>query len=157
MQMRKLGRRGAWGLADQAASSLTNFVMSFIVLRSVSIAAFGVFTIAYTTYTFAVGLARGAIAEPLVVSYSAAGRDRWREGAAGATGAGLALSALAAVAVAGAGWIVGGELATALVALAVVLPGLILQDMWRFAFFAAATPAKAFVNDTVWGDRKSVV
>ena len=33
----------------------------------------------------------------------------------------------------------------------VMLPGLLLQDAWRFAFFAAGAGRKAFSNDVVWG------
>jgi hypothetical protein len=32
-----------------------------------------------------------------------------------------------------------------------MLPGLLLQDAWRFSFFAAGAGRKAFVNDVVWG------
>ncbi len=35
--------------------------------------------------------------------------------------------------------------------LGVVLPGLLLQDAWRYSFFAAGVGRKAFVNDVVWG------
>ena len=44
----------------------------------------------------------------------------------------------------------GGTLGSAFVALAVVAPGMLLQDSWRFAFFAAGQGHKAFVNDVVW-------
>lgn len=49
------------------------------------------------------------------------------------------------------GLLVGGDLGHAFVALAVVLPAVLLQDAWRFAFFAAGDGRKAFVNDAVWG------
>ena len=35
--------------------------------------------------------------------------------------------------------------------LGVMLPGLLLQDAWRYSFFAAGAGRKAFVNDLVWG------
>ena len=50
-----------------------------------------------------------------------------------------------------AGLAAGGPLGDAFVALAIVLPGLLLQDAWRFAFFAKGEGKKAFVNDCVWG------
>ena len=40
---------------------------------------------------------------------------------------------------------------TRFLALGVGLPGLMLQDSYRFAFFAAGKGGLAFVNDTVWG------
>ncbi|NDZ91759.1 hypothetical protein G3I23_40590, partial [Streptomyces sp. SID10115] len=49
------------------------------------------------------------------------------------------------------GLAVGGRIGSAFACLGVVLPGLLLQDAWRFAFFAAGNGRKAFVNDLVWG------
>ena len=31
-----------------------------------------------------------------------------------------------------------------------MLPGLLLQDTWRFSFFASGQGGKAFVNDITW-------
>jgi hypothetical protein len=45
---------------------------------------------------------------------------------------------------------VGGRVGPAFACLGVVLPGLLLQDAWRFAFFAAGAGKRAFVNDLVW-------
>ncbi|WP_291409179.1 hypothetical protein, partial [Actinophytocola sp.] len=50
-----------------------------------------------------------------------------------------------------AGLAIGGTLGGAFVALGVVTPGLLLQDSWRFAFFAAGQGRKALANDLVWG------
>jgi len=36
------------------------------------------------------------------------------------------------------------------VALGVVLPAMLLQDSWRFAFFAAGRGSRAFLNDVCW-------
>ena len=38
----------------------------------------------------------------------------------------------------------------AFLALGLILPGLLLQDSWRYSFFALGQGSKAFVNDTVW-------
>jgi hypothetical protein len=46
---------------------------------------------------------------------------------------------------------IGGALGGAFVALGVILPTLLLQDSWRFAFFASGEGRKAFLNDIVWG------
>ncbi|MYR61066.1 hypothetical protein GTY54_34200, partial [Streptomyces sp. SID625] len=55
----------------------------------------------------------------------------------------------AACLVAGLG--LGGRVGPAFACLGVMLPGLLLQDSWRFAFFAAGAGRKAFVNDVVSG------
>ena len=38
----------------------------------------------------------------------------------------------------------------AFLALGLTLPGLLLQDSWRYAFFAVGRGGQAFLNDTVW-------
>jgi hypothetical protein len=47
------------------------------------------------------------------------------------------------------GIVVSGGAGYALLALGITLPGLLLQDSWRFAFFAAGKAGRAFVNDLV--------
>jgi hypothetical protein len=48
------------------------------------------------------------------------------------------------------GILVGGPTGAALLALGATLPGLLAQDAWRMAFFAAGRARDAFVNDLVW-------
>jgi hypothetical protein len=43
----------------------------------------------------------------------------------------------------------GGQVGPGFAALGVVLPGLLLQDAWRYSFFAAGTGRKAVVNDVL--------
>ena len=38
----------------------------------------------------------------------------------------------------------------AFIALGLTLPGLLLQDSWRYAFFALGRGSQALLNDTVW-------
>ena len=47
---RAFAGRLSWGLADQAASSLSNFVVGVYVARSLGLTAFGVFSLAWVTY-----------------------------------------------------------------------------------------------------------
>ncbi len=48
------------------------------------------------------------------------------------------------------GLVVGGSLGHTLLALACVLPGLILQDTCRMVYFAERKPARAAANDAAW-------
>jgi len=59
-------------------------------------------------------------------------------------GVALALLALSASA------ILGGEAGLSLLALALVFPGLVLQDSWRYCFVTAGRPRSAVVNDATW-------
>ncbi|MEU0398688.1 hypothetical protein ABZ318_00215 [Streptomyces sp. NPDC006197] len=143
--------RLSWGLADQAASSMSNFVVGFYVARSLGVTAFGVFSLAWVTYGVVLGASRGLATDPLVVRFSGVPHTAWRGAAARSTGAALAVGAAVGAVCLLAGLALGGSVGTAFACLGVVLPGLLLQDAWRFAFFAAGAGRKAFVNDLVWG------
>jgi hypothetical protein len=146
----RLAGRMSWGFADQGASSLSNFLLGLVVASAVDPTTFGAFSIAYATYIIAVGVSRGAVAQPLVVRYSAVDPGSWRDGVARATGCafviGLVVGAMCLVL----GTAIGGVVGAALQALALIMPGLLVQDTWRFAFFAAARGRAAFVNDAAW-------
>jgi O-antigen/teichoic acid export membrane protein len=143
-------RRLGWGLADQALSSLTNFALAVLVARTVSTAALGAFGLAFTTYTITLGATRALCSEPLTVRYSATGEREWREGAAAATGMALVLGAAAGVICIAGAFLFDGTLRASLIVLGVSMPGLIVQDTWRSAFFCHLRGAYAFANDLAW-------
>ncbi|MDX3385847.1 hypothetical protein PV682_30965 [Streptomyces niveiscabiei] len=144
-------KRLSWGLADQAASSISNFAVGLYVARSLGVSAFGVFSLAWVTYGVVLNVSRGLATDPLVVRFSGVPEPAWRGAVARSTGTALGVGAvLGAVSVA-AGLALGGGVGPAFACLGVMLPGLLLQDAWRYAFFAAGAGRKAFVNDVVWG------
>ncbi|ARF53541.1 hypothetical protein [Streptomyces gilvosporeus] len=145
-----LGRL-SWGLADQAASSLSNFVVGIYVARSLGVAAFGVFSLAWVTYGVVLNVSRGLATDPLVVRFSGVPPTSWRAAVARSSGTALGLGAALGAACLVLGLALGDRVGPAFACLGVVLPALLLQDAWRFAFFAAGTGRKAFVNDLVWG------
>jgi hypothetical protein len=138
--------RVGWGVADQALSSLLNLVLGLLVARAVSAGAFGAFALAFSTYLLVVGICRALVAEPLLVRASDDPSD-WRLSTRAATGAALVIGVVFGVLCVATGAVAGGVLGHALVALGLVLPVLLLQDMWRYAFFAAARGGRAFVTD----------
>lgn len=147
--------RLSWGLADQAVSSMTNFAVGIYVARSLGLTAFGIFSVAWVTYGVVLNISRGLATDPLVVRFSGVPFDAWRDAVARSSGTALrvglaagSVSVLAGVGAAALGLDV--RLAATFVALGVVLPGLLLQDAWRFAFFASGEGRKAFANDVVW-------
>jgi O-antigen/teichoic acid export membrane protein len=146
----RIARRIRWGLADQALSSLTNFVLGIVVARTVGLTEFGAFGLAFTGYLIVSGISRAVNGQPLLIRYSGVAKDVWRRGAAAVTGTAIVIglaSSLVALAIALAG---DGALRAAFLALALVLPGLTVQDAWRFAFFADGRGRDAFLNDLVW-------
>jgi hypothetical protein len=137
-------------VADQAFSSSTNFALALVVARTVGVREFGAFSLVFATYTIVLGISRAVATEPLAVGYAGADEAAMRSATAAATGASVVLGVLAGVACAAAALLGDGSLREGLLALALVLPGLVLQDAWRLAFFAAGRGAAAFVNDVTW-------
>ncbi|EMF53332.1 MULTISPECIES: hypothetical protein [Streptomyces] len=148
---RALLGRLSWGLADQAASSMTNFAVGIYVARSLGLTAFGVFSLAWVTYGVVLSVSRGLATDPLVVRFSGVPEASWRGAVARSSGTALGVGGVIGAACLGAGLAVGGPVGPAFACLGVLLPGLLLQDAWRYSFFAAGTGRKAFVNDLVWG------
>jgi glycosyltransferase involved in cell wall biosynthesis len=147
---RQLAGRMSWGLADQALSSLTNFAVAIVVARSLGIEELGAFSIAFATYLIAINASRGLATDPLVVRYSGAELSSWRRAVGSATGTATAVGAAAGAGCVIAGLVLAGPTGPTLLALGLTLPGLLLQDSWRFAFFSAGRGRQAFANDLVW-------
>jgi len=148
--------RLSWGLADQAVSSLTNFAVGIYVARSLGVIAFGIFSLALVTYSMVLNVSRGLGTDPLMVRFSGAAHDVWRGAVARSSGTALRVGILAGLVCLLIGFglhgiEMGGKFGKAFFGLGLVLPALMLQDSWRYAFFAAGQGRKAFVNDVVWG------
>ena len=143
-------RRLGWGVADQAASSLSNAAMSIYVARTLGAVQFGAFSLAYVTYSFALNASRGLATDPLMVRFSGTNLPTWRRAVASCTGtaatAGLASGACVLVVAA----LLDSTTRVAFLALGLTLPGLLLQDSWRYSFFVLGRGSQAFLNDMIW-------
>ena len=148
--VRQGSRRLTWGVADQAMSSLTNFLLTIFVARSLHAVQFGAFTLAYVTYGFAINASRGLSIEPLLVRFSGTVLPAWRRAAASCTGTALLVGLVTGACAVGTGLLLGGTTGLAFTALGLTLPGLLLQDSWRYSFFAVGHGHHAFINDAVW-------
>jgi O-antigen/teichoic acid export membrane protein len=131
-------------------SSLTNFLLSIYVARTLGAAQFGAFSLAYVTYGFAVNASRGLSIEPLLIRFSATPVPTWRRAAAACAGTALLVGLVTGTCALAAGALFGGTTGLAFVALGLTLPGLLTQDSWRYAFFALGRGHHAFINDAVW-------
>jgi hypothetical protein len=76
--------------------------------------------------------------------------DRRRAAVSAASSTATLIGVVAGAVCAVAGLCLGGVVGTSFVALGLTLPGLLLQDSWRYAFFAAGQGRRAFANDMVW-------
>ncbi len=143
-------RRFGWGLADQAVSSLTNFEVSLYVARSLGAAQFGAFSLAYVTYAFVLNASRGLATDPLLVRFSGVELPAWRRAVTSCTGTALAVGMVAGVSMLGAAVLLHGTSRVAFIAIGLTMPGLMLQDSWRYAFCRARPSSQAFLNDAIW-------
>jgi O-antigen/teichoic acid export membrane protein len=148
--MKGVLRRLTWGLADQAVTSLVSFLVGVVVARQLGALEFGAFSLAWVTYGVVLNISRGLATDPLAVRFSGLDRSVWRAAVAKSSGmaivVGLGTGAICALV----GVLLGGHAGQAFIALGIVLPGLMLQDSWRFAFFASGQGGKAFVSDITW-------
>ena len=146
----RIAQRFGWGLADQMMSSLSNAAMSFYVARELGASQFGAFSIAYVTYSFALNASRGLATDPLLVKYSNAEAPVWRRAITRSTGTSISVGVTTGICALAAAAALSGTLRLAFIALGLTLPGLLLQDSWRYAFFALGRGSQALINDTIW-------
>jgi len=149
-RVRAASHRLSWGIADQGMSTLTNFLLSAIVARTLGAREFGAFSLAYVTYGFALNASRALSAEPIMIRFTGTELPVWRRAAASSTGTGLMVGVAAGICALAAAPLAGGATGQAFLALGLTLPGLLLQDSWRYAFFALGKGQHAFLNDTIW-------
>jgi O-antigen/teichoic acid export membrane protein len=147
---RATARRLGWGLADQGVSSITNFVLGLVVARSLGATAFGAFSLAWVTYGVVLNVSRGLATDPLTVRYSGPADARWHGAVVRAASTAVAIGVAFGAASALGGLAMGQSVGPGFVALGITLPALMLQDCWRYAFFASGQGKRAFLNDSVW-------
>ncbi len=144
-------RRAGWSAADQIVSSLSNVAVMIVAARALDAAQFGAFSVGYMTYVLVMGSSRAVASEPAAAAYTTAPPDELRRAWAGALAVATLVGAVAAIPTAAVGFALGGPLRGALGAVAICLPGLLLQDALRYMFTAQGEPSQALVNDVVWG------
>jgi O-antigen/teichoic acid export membrane protein len=143
-------RRLGWGVADQAVSSLSNFAVNIYIAHDLQAVQYGAFALAYVTYGVVLQISRGLATDPLLVRFSGTDVPTWRRAVANCTGTAATVGLAASVCTLGAAAFLGGATREAFLALGLTLPGLMLQDSWRFAFFAIGRGSQAFLNDIIW-------
>jgi O-antigen/teichoic acid export membrane protein len=147
---RRVARRFGWGLADQAMCSLSNAAVSFYVARELGATQFGAFSLAYVTYSMALTASRGLSTDPMLVRFSGTDLATWRRVTAQCTGTALVTGLITGTCALAAAVILHGAPRLAFLALGLTLPSLLLQDSWRYSFFALGRGSQAFLNDTIW-------
>ena len=143
-------RAVSWNLIDQALSALSNIILSVAVARSVSAGDFGAFSMAFVVFGIAIALTKSLVGQPLQIRFAASGPRQQRRAVADGCGAALLLGLAGAALLVVVSLFVPPVLREALLALALVLPGLLVQDSCRMAFFALGRARSAAAIDAVW-------
>jgi hypothetical protein len=133
----------------QGVSSASNFVLVVALARGNSQHLFGAFALNLTILMFAMSVSRSLIVEPLLAtdfSGSDEARLAERQALTASVCTGL-ITSLAALVVSRA--FEGHARRVALTAAAVATP-LLVQDAYRYVFFARRQPLRAGVIDTIW-------
>ncbi|MBL8931961.1 MAG: hypothetical protein JNL54_17905 [Kineosporiaceae bacterium] len=151
----RLARRASWNITDQVITALTNTLLFVVLARSVGLAQLDAFTNAFYVFTLVIGVGRALVGQVLSVRFSDVHGSAWRTGLTQAFGFIVGLTVTISVVVAAVGgalWLVLDRPGPgrALLALAAVLPALIMQDACRMAFFAQSLARNAAANDALW-------
>ncbi len=146
----RTAQRAGWGIIDQGVSSVTNFAITLIVARAADPLSFGAFALALATYAFMLWVSRSLSTEPYVIRFATAPVEDQRVAARSAAGTAL-VTGLASVAVLLAVGLVSAPHSFAvIVVMAVGMPGLLLQDSYRYVLITAGRARAAAINDSVW-------
>lgn len=149
-RVRRVASLASWTLVDQVLSALSNVLLAVLVARTVDAAGFGAFSAAFLVFSLLLGVNRAAVGQPLQITYSSAGPRRFRSAVRSALGAAVWLGIVAGTLSVLVGAFVGGATGQCLMAMGVCLPGLLVQDTCRMAFFALARPRAAAAIDAAW-------
>ena len=146
----RIAGRISWTVVDQGLSAASNFLLSVLVARAVDAEAFGAFAIAFLIYSITLAATRSVVGQPLQITFAAEGPRQFRSAVRSALGATVLIGLLTGGLYGLTGWVLSGSTGYALMALGVTLPGLLVQDICRMAFFAAGRPARAAAIDALW-------
>lgn len=136
-------------LGDQAASSLSNVLVTVLVANGSSRATFGGFALTMVAYQLTSGGIRSVAGEPLLSLYADQGPRARRGIVADIHGTALFLALVCSGVLVAISVALGGQSGAALLVLAAVLPFVVMQDTWRY-LFVIDRPAAALAIDLVW-------
>jgi O-antigen/teichoic acid export membrane protein len=148
--IRQSFQRVSWGIADQGMWSLSNFAVNIYIARTLGAVQYGAFALAYVTCGFALNASRGLATDPLLVRFSATDIPTWRRAITKCTGTAMTVGLTTGAIILVVAAVLSGTSRLAFLALGLTMPGLMLQDSWRYSFFALGRGSLAFLNDTVW-------
>lgn len=139
-----------WGASDQAFSSLGNFLVGLVIVRTSALAEFGAFSIALAVYMTTVAALRAFGSKTFAIRYSTAVDERRRPAERSLLGLAVVLGLLVSLVCLGVRPLFESQMQGMLLVVGVILPGLLVQDAVRFVFVATGRARAAAGNDAFW-------
>jgi O-antigen/teichoic acid export membrane protein len=146
-------RRSILTMADQAVSSASNFAVGVAVAHIAGILGLGVFAVGYAAWLFVASLHRSLVTDPMAIEQdarSSSAHQRLGTGLAAELVFGLIAAAVCVALGLGLRALGAGSAGSGLVAVAVWLPFLAVQDYWRWVGFMAGRPGRSLINDILF-------
>ena len=146
-------RRAVITVLDQSFASVSNFVLGVAIARSAGAKGLGGFAFAYAGWQLLAGMHRALITDPMAIEGDLRNTKITQGTRRGfAAEVLLGLSGTITFALIGSALVLTGQgtFGTAMLALAVWLPSLVVQDYWRWVGFIRRHPGRALANDTVF-------
>lgn len=145
---RVLGRAGG-ALVDQVLSSGTQLLLIVLVARQADPTTFGAVSLALLTHGVLLSVVRAGVGEVVLLRCR---EDRSAARSEGCRGMFLALLAgmVAALGLAGASAVVGGQVGHFLLVMVLAAPPVYLQDVLRYVAYGSGRVQDAIVGDAVW-------
>ena len=138
-------------LADQAVSSATNFGCSALAAGLLSANGFGAYSIAVAMFILLLGISRTWTSDVVMILGPATSAQAGTEQSRGAMSASLGLGVLLGGGLAlMSATLLHGETRSGLIALAICLPGIFLQDAGRYCAIVRGRAQTALRSDAVW-------
>lgn len=103
------------------------------------------------TYGLSLNASRGLATDPLLSRFSGVDARTWRRAVSGCTATAIVTGIVTGAGVLVTAFLLHGQARGAFAALGLTLPALMLQDSWRYSFFATGRGYHALVNDLIWG------
>ena len=125
---------------------------ALILARLLGPQSYGTFSLAFLAWFLVLAVIRSGFMQPYTLVASSLELPEWRDLTSRASGLVVAAGATASGTFAMSGFLVGisSELGRSLLAVAVLAPGLVLQEFWRSASFVSRRAKTAAANDFYW-------
>jgi hypothetical protein len=134
---------------DQLVTSGSNALFAVLAAQRLGLRGFGEFAIAQTLFYVVVGLTRSAAGEAALVTFAGLGASDRRIHASNVVWLSLSTAVFSSVVIAG-GLHIGFDTGLLPIAVAVAIPGMILQETTRWNCFINGIPGRALANDLLW-------